>query len=220
MELDLEGHATGFDGKILSIPAGPITSREIYIALVHELARQEYWERLQRFDYSPEMISIVFRPQTETKSSAMYFPEPVIIEIYRRSLTKSIDSEVVRAAAQAPEPVKELVFFAHEFGHHLCVLFALGTGTFDLTRPTATYREEVLAWLLARRLLAERFFFDWHDFEQSETESLEGYRKGLNLSPQDAAAIHSEAVRALDKRLPASSGLQEVWRSLSRAPRS
>jgi hypothetical protein len=203
-----------------SVQHEPITSREIYAALVSALARQEYWERWERFDYAPEMVSVVFHPQSDGKSTAMYFAEEKVIEIYRAGLETPIDSEVANAAGQASDPISELIFFAHEVGHHLCVLLGLGSAVFDATRPRQTYREETLAWLLARQLLTERFFGPWHEFEQNESQSLEGYRADLGLSPADAALLRREALQLLSERVPANSGLQQTWRSLTLAPRS
>ncbi|MGC4093246.1 MAG: hypothetical protein QM756_36225 [Polyangiaceae bacterium] len=134
-------------------------------------------------------VQIVFSPEEAGKRGAMYFPDNRVIEIYRSGLAESAVEQVAGVAALADDPMTELLFLAHELGHHNTVLFSLGTGRFDASDPDATYTEEVWAWRFARKLLAARDCRWLAALDLKAKQELEGYREGLQISRELAMAI-------------------------------
>jgi hypothetical protein len=134
-------------------------------------------------DFPRETVSVAYQCAAGPKPSAMYYPceENPRIQIHRPNWVDPGDYRAVDVASDAPDPLAELVIFAHELGHHQLVLRGLGTGIFEPDRPLETYREEVGAWIIGRRLLQARHFDDWDFFDEDERTSLAGYRHGLKV---------------------------------------
>jgi hypothetical protein len=172
----------------------------IYIALIetHDLVEYRHAGGAEPVPLSRVLVR--FDDDPRVHESGFYVPddgELPRVFIHRRGFTGDDDYRAVDVARESPDPLRELIWFAHELGHHQAVLPGLGTGVRDENRPTASYAEEVLAWRLGRQVLQGTAFSDWDEFDRVEGASLRSYELGFKL---DGAAA-TEVVRNVDALL-------------------
>jgi hypothetical protein len=159
-------------------------SREILVAVVreYELATAQTSDSWWR------VCLLLLRKEAGEGRHADYKenPDTGVPTIYVYGDGSHRDGDDALAAAEASlDPISDLVYLAHELGHH----------HLRLGRPTAPknalrqYEEEVLAWAIGRHLLATRQFEEWDRFCEERRSALEGYRKGLHIDDQQARAI-------------------------------
>jgi hypothetical protein len=165
-----------------TVTAGP-TARELYVTLVAERDRDNYWRTTGSDTCPAHVVAIVFAATASGKTGAMYYPNDghPVIEIYRLGWTAPAEYLATDVAQESDDPLRELVLLAHELGHHDLVTRGLGSGIFDEYQPVRTYEEEVGAWILARTILRARNFQDWAYFDEDERTRLHEYRVGLRI---------------------------------------
>jgi hypothetical protein len=171
---------------------------DIYIELVRDRDRLEFWRTTGSVEFPPHSVFIRFHPRKKEDEHAMYFPEAGAprIEIYRYGCpSMALPQRAVDMASASPCPLDELVSLSHELGHHDSAV----RGSFwplDEARPLLTYEEEVRAWLLGRNILLRRNYAEWSAFEERERRSLSQYRQGLKLTEKTAEEIEERIRRA------------------------
>jgi hypothetical protein len=128
------------------------------------------------------------------------------VEIHRYGcIYGDASSSPAELAAASSCPLDELIYFAHELGHHEANLSGLAC-VFDEGRPAETYESEVWAWELGRAILATTMFTDWADFDNRLKVDLDGYRTNLSLTVEAVeeidARIRQDAPNIIEGRRP------------------
>jgi hypothetical protein len=168
----------------------------IYLQLISAHDRGEYILANGREPIPVSRILIRFDDEANLHESGFYMPddgELPRVFIHRRGFVDEGDYRTLDVARSASDPLRELLWFAHELGHHHVVLRGLGTGVRDDERPAESYAEEVLAWTLARHVLHATAFSEWDEFERVAEDSLKSYEAGFKLNQLAALEIRRRA---------------------------
>lgn len=173
----------------------------LYLQLISEYDFTEYLLAGGREPIPASRVLVRFDDERALHESAYYWPDdgdlPRVF-IHRPGFAAVGDYRAMEVARGASDPLRELLWFSHELGHHQVVLNGLGTGVRDDQRPGESYAEEVLAWLYAERILRAHGFNDWDTFHQTANTSLQTYEAGFNLDSCVAAELRRSAEAQLN----------------------
>jgi len=177
------------------------TSRTIYQQLIAAHDLDEYY-RAGGTEPAPRFRVSVRFDNGDAREGGFYMPdegELPRVFIYRAGLMDDGLSRALDLARQATDPLHELLWFAHELGHHQVVLHQIGTGIRDDHKPLESYAEEVQAWAFARQLLSPTPFSAWDELKRVSSRSLETYETGWGLDPATAANARERAEAVLER---------------------
>ena len=178
-------------------PAVPATHEDgadldIYLRLIEAHDRCEFMRTRAGEPIPASRVLIQFDDDPKVHESGFYMPddgELPRVFIYRPGFQDPGLYRALDVARESPAPLRELLWLAHELGHHEVVLRCLGTGVRDDLRPAESYAEEVLAWGFARRILQKTGFNNWDEFHRVAERSLKTYELGFKLEPEVVADI-------------------------------
>jgi hypothetical protein len=172
------------------------SAAELLVRLVWERDRHELQQRGVVDDFPVNSVWINFVEPAQHGEGGRYFHEHVTVDIYRHGCPSS-PGRALTEAERSPRPCEELVWLAHELGHHESTLAGFVPPT-ESSQPFPRYEEELRAWLLARRLLDGQRFVEWPQFEAIRNAALVTYRGGLAISETDAVLLEVNVTRQLD----------------------
>jgi hypothetical protein len=174
-----------------------VQSREIFVRLVRARDRDECVRRDVPVEQCPpETVWITFCDDAGTGEMGRYHDGAVFL--YRPNCVVLADQRAVEMAQASTNPVDELVWFAHELGHHESRRSGFPAPGSEPTLDTEDqkrdrYAEEARAWLWARAILTGEGLSGWERFDELQEVGLSSYVRGL-----PASAIRTATSNAAD----------------------
>jgi hypothetical protein len=176
-------------GSVVSVTAEGDANLQIYLQLIADHDREEFMITHAGEAIPASRVLIFFDDDPAVHENGFYMPddgEAPRVYIHRPGFQDPGVYRAIDVARESPAPLRELLWLAHELGHHAVVLRCLGTGLRNDECPAESYAEEVLAWGFARRILQGTTFDDWDEFQRVAESSLRTYEQGFKL---DAAVV-------------------------------